>query len=278
MEAETVKKAGNSNLTRISSALIGFPLVVLIMIIGNKHVISVSMAIIALLSMSEYLNAVSKKANPVKWVSYLSCGLISLLGLLPAGLYANVILAAIPTILLLLFLQVIVTEMKTNFNDLVYTFVGIIYIAFCVGSMAMVRNLENGKILIWYIFWAGWATDVFAYSIGRRFGKHKFSKVSPKKSIEGCVAGTIGAIIVALVYTYFINTYSAVQYSYINISIISLILSLVGQVGDFAASTIKRYVEIKDYGNLIPGHGGMLDRIDSIMFIAPFAYMLLNLL
>ena len=278
MEAETVKKAGNSNLTRISSALIGFPLVVLIMIIGNKHVISVSMAIIALLSMSEYLNAVSKKANPVKWVSYLSCGLISLLGLLPAGLYANVILIAIPTILLLLFLQVIVTEMKTNFNDLVYTFVGIIYIAFCVGSMAMVRNLENGKILIWYIFWAGWATDVFAYSIGRRFGKHKFSKVSPKKSIEGCVAGTIGAIIVALVYTYFINSYSAVQYSYINISIISLILSLVGQVGDFAASTIKRYVEIKDYGNLIPGHGGMLDRIDSIMFIAPFAYMLLNLL
>ena len=278
MEAETVKKAGNSNLTRISTALIGFPLVVLIMIIGNKYVISVSMAIIALLSMSEYLNAVSKKAKPVKWVSYLSCGLISLLGLVPSGLYANVILAAISIILLLLFLQVIVTEMKTNFNDLVYTFVGIIYIAFCVGSMAMVRNLENGKILIWYIFWAGWATDVFAYSIGRRFGKHKFSKVSPKKSIEGCIAGTIGAIIVALVYTYFINTYSAVQYSYINISIISLILSLVGQVGDFAASTIKRYVEIKDYGNLIPGHGGMLDRIDSIMFIAPFAYMLLNLL
>ena len=278
MEAETVKKAGNSNLTRISSALIGFPLVVLIMVIGNKHVISVGMAIIAILSMSEYLNAVSKKANPVKWLAYLSCGLISLLGLVPTDLYANVILVAIPIILLLLFLQVIVTEMKTNFNDLVYTFVGIIYIAFCIGSMSMVRNLENGKILIWYIFWAGWATDVIAYSIGRRFGKHKFSKVSPKKSIEGCVAGTIGAIIVALVYTYFINTYSAVQYSYVNISIISLILSLVGQVGDFAASTIKRYVEIKDYSNLIPGHGGMLDRIDSIMFIAPFAYMLLNLL
>lgn len=278
MEAETVKKAGNSNLTRIISALIGFPLVVLIMVIGNKHVISIGMAIIAILSMSEYLNAVSKKANPIKWVSYLSCVLISLLGLVPTELYANVILAAIPIILLLLFLQVIVTEMKNNFNDLVYTFVGIIYIAFCIGSMSMVRNLENGKILIWYIFWAGWATDVFAYAIGRRFGKHKFSKVSPKKSIEGCIAGTIGAIIVALVYTYFINLYSSVDYSYIHIVVISLILSLVGQVGDFAASTIKRYVEIKDYSNLIPGHGGMLDRIDSIMFIAPFAYMLLNLL
>lgn len=278
MEAETVKKAGNSNLKRISSALIGFPLVVLIMVIGNKHVINVCLAVIAILSMSEYLNAASKKSNPIKWISYLSCGLISLLGLLPTELYANAIFTIIPIILLILFLQVIVTEMKTNFNDLVYTFVGIIYIAFCIASMAMVRNLENGKILIWYIFWTGWATDVFAYSIGRRFGKHKFSKVSPKKSIEGCVAGTIGAILVALVYTYFINLYSAVEYSYLHISIISLILSLVGQVGDFAASTIKRYVEIKDYSNLIPGHGGMLDRIDSIMFIAPFAYMLLNLL
>lgn len=278
MEAETVKKAGNSNLKRISSALIGFPLVVLIMVIGNKHVISVGLAIIAILSMSEYLNAVSKKAKPIKWVAYLSCALISFLGLVPTELYANVILTVIPIILLLLFLQVIVTEMKTNFNDLVYTFVGIIYVAFCIASMAMVRNLENGKILIWYIFWAGWATDVFAYAIGRRFGKHKFSKVSPKKSIEGCISGTIGAIIVALVYTYFINLYSSVEYSYIHIAVISLILSLVGQVGDFAASTIKRYVEIKDYSDLIPGHGGMLDRIDSIMFIAPFAYMLLNLL
>jgi len=278
MEAETVKKTGNSNLKRISSALIGFPLVVLIMVIGNKHVINVCLAVIAILSMSEYLNAASKKSNPIKWISYLSCGLISLLGLLPTELYANAIFTIIPIILLILFLQVIVTEMKTNFNDLVYTFVGIIYIAFCIASMTIVRNLENGKILIWYIFWTGWATDVFAYSIGRRFGKHKFSKVSPKKSIEGCVAGTIGAILVALVYTYFINLYSSVEYSYLHISIISLILSLVGQVGDFAASTIKRYVEIKDYSNLIPGHGGMLDRIDSIMFIAPFAYMLLNLL
>ena len=177
MEAETVKKTRSSNFTRIISALIGFPLVVLILVIGNKHVISVGLALIALLSMNEYLNAVSKKAKPIRWVSYVSCALISLLGLIPVGLYANVILAAIPIILLLVFLQVIVTEMKTNFNDLVYTFVGIIYIAFCVGSMAMIRNLENGKILIWYIFWAGWATDVFAYSIGRRFGKHKFSKV-----------------------------------------------------------------------------------------------------
>lgn len=279
MEAEEVKKSKDSNFKRVSSALILFPLVALIMIIGNKYMISVGLAIIAILSMHEYLRAASKKANPVKWISYLSCAAISLISLVPQELYGNVIMYAIPVILLMLFLQVIVTEMKTNFNDLVYTFMGIIYIALFIGSMAMIRGLENGRILIWYVIFAGWATDVFAYSIGRRFGKqHKLSSVSPKKSVEGCIAGTIGAIAVILAYTYFINLYTSVEYSYIHISIIALILSLIGQIGDFAASTIKRYVEIKDYSDLIPGHGGMLDRIDSLMFIAPFAYMLLQLL
>ena len=278
MEAEKVRKSKDLNLTRISSALIGFPLVVLICIIGNKLVISISLAIIAMLSMHEYLDAVSKKAKPVKWLSYLSCALISAIAFLPQEQYGNVIAAAIPVILLILFVQVIITGMKTNFNDLVYTLVGIIYIVFFIGSMAMIRGLEHGKILIWYVFWSGWATDVFAYAVGRRFGKHKFSRVSPKKSIEGCIGGTTAAIIVSLVYTYFINTYAPVQYSYLYISIITLILSVIGQIGDFAASSIKRYVEIKDYSNLIPGHGGMLDRIDSVMFIAPFAFMLLKLL
>ena len=278
MEAEEVKKSKNSNIKRISTALIGFPLVALIFIVGNKYMISVVLSIIAILSMHEYLHAVSKKSNPVKWISYLSCALISLLSLVPNKMYSDVILFAILIILLLLFLQVIVTGMRTNFNDLVYTFMGIIYIVFFIGSMSMVRNLENGRILIWYVFIAGWATDIFAYGVGRRFGKHKFSSVSPKKSIEGCIAGTIGAIVFSLIYTYFINLYTSVQYSYLYISIITLALSIIGQIGDFAASTIKRYVDIKDYSNLIPGHGGMLDRIDSLMFIAPFAYILLSFL
>lgn len=278
MEAEEVKKSKDSNAKRLSSALILFPLVAIIFIIGNRYMISTVLAIIAIFSMKEYLNAVSQKANPIKWISYLSCILVSLLGFVNKEQYGNIMLIAFPTILLVLFLQVIITEMKTNFNDLVYTFVGIIYITFFIGSMSMVRNLENGKILIWYIIFAGWATDVFAYAIGRRFGKHKFSSVSPKKSIEGCIAGTVGAIIVILIYTFFINKYMALEYSYITASIIALVLSIIGQIGDFAASTIKRYAEIKDYSNLIPGHGGMLDRIDSLMFIAPFAYILLQLL
>ena len=81
-----------------------------------------------------------------------------------------------------------------------------------------------------------------------------------------------------LLYTYIVNTFFGMNYSYLYISGIGLILSLVGQIGDFAASSIKRYVDIKDFSNLIPGHGGMLDRIDSLIFLAPFAYMFFNLI
>lgn len=141
----------------------------------------------------------------------------------------------------------------------------------------MLRASINGNILIWYVLICGWATDVFAYLGGKLFNtkKHKFSKISPNKSIEGCITGSIGAVISATIFTIICNMYFFTNISYIYIIFASLVLSIVGQIGDFAASSIKRYNNIKDYSNLIPGHGGMLDRIDSILFIAPIAYILL---
>lgn len=138
--------------------------------------------------------------------------------------------------------------------------------------------MNDGKILIWYAIIAAWGTDTCAYFVGRKFGKHKFSEVSPKKSIEGCIGGLIGAVVLMLGYTYIANNYWGMDYSYSFIALIGIILSIIGQVGDFAASSIKRFVDIKDYSNLIPGHGGMLDRIDSLIFLAPVAYTLLKLL
>ena len=139
-------------------------------------------------------------------------------------------------------------------------------------------NNKTNRITIWFVFIAAWGTDTFAYCVGRRFGKHKFSKISPNKSIEGCVAGTLGAIICMIIYTVIVNNFLHTNFNYIIVAIIGLILSIIGQIGDFAASSIKRYTEIKDFSNLLPGHGGMLDRIDSVIFIAPFAYFLLMLI
>ena len=130
-----------------------------------------------------------------------------------------------------------------------------------------IRKLENGKILMGYIFVVAWSTDIFAYLIGKNFGKHKFSQISPQKTREGCIAGIIGAIVTILVYTLIINKFCQMEYSYITFAILGMVLSIISQIGDFAASTIKRYVDIKDYSELIPGHGGIVDRIDSLTFV-----------
>ena len=266
------------DIQRVTSSLLGFPLVLIIFLLGNKIVVDIALAIIALLSMNEYFNAVKRVSNPVYWVGYLSCLSIAFIHVVPQEYLNMVVTLSVPTILIILFAQVIATDMKTSFSDIAYTFLGIFYVVFFIMFVAFINGMPNGNILIWYAIFAAWGTDISAYVVGKHFGKHKFSKVSPKKSIEGCIGGMIGAIILMLIYTYFVNNSWGMNYSYAFVAGIGMILSLVGQIGDFAASSIKRFVDIKDYSNLIPGHGGMLDRIDSLIFLAPFAYALFTLL
>ena len=266
------------DIKRLTSGLLGFPLVLIIFLLGNKIVVDVALTVIALLSIDEYFNAVKRVAKPVRWLGYVTCFSIAWIHIIPGEYLNMVVTLSVPTILIILFAQVIITNMKTTFKDIAYTFVGIFYVVFFIMFIAFINGMPNGKILIWYALFAAWGTDISAYVIGRHFGKHKFSKVSPKKSVEGCIGGAIGAILLMLAYTYFANTYWGMNYSYLFIIGMGVILSLVGQIGDFAASSIKRFVDIKDYSNLIPGHGGMLDRIDSLIFLAPFAYALFTLL
>ncbi len=263
---------------RITSGLLGLPLVVIIFLIGNKYIVDVLLTIVAILAIDEYFRAVSKICNPIKWVGYLSCLSISLIHIIPQQNLNIIVTLSVPTMLLILFSNIIATDMKITFKDVAYTFLGIFYIVFFIMFIAFINGMKNGKILVWYAILAAWGTDICAYFIGMYFGKHKFSKISPKKTIEGCIAGTIGSVILMLIYTYFANTYWGVSYNYQYIAMIGVILSLIGQIGDFSASSIKRYVDIKDYSNLIPGHGGMLDRIDSLLFLAPFAYALFTLM
>ena len=184
----------------------------------------------------------------------------------------------IPTSIVLLFINVIATSMKVEPKDIFATFFGICYVIVFLVFLPLLYSTPNGKFLIWYILIAAWGTDTFAYAVGMRFGKHKLTKISPKKSVEGSIGGTIGAIVLALIYTVIVQKYVNLNLSYTFVAITTLALSILSQLGDLAASSIKREMEIKDYGNLIPGHGGMLDRIDSIIFVAPFAYFLLILL
>lgn len=266
------------NIKRVTTGLLGFPVVAAVLILGNTHVIDIAFAIIAAMSLHEYFNAMKAKSKPVIWIGYVLSAMIALIHVIPTNWLLNIIGIIIPTTILVLFLQVIFSNMKTNITDIAVTSFGICYITLFLMFIPIIMAKPNGKLLVWYIMFAAWGTDVFAYIVGKTMGKHKFSSISPNKTIEGCIGGVIGSVLLIILYTMFINYYFDMNINYLMIGLIGAILSIIGQVGDFAASSIKRYVGIKDFSNLIPGHGGLLDRIDSVIFIAPFAYFLLILL
>lgn len=193
-------------------------------------------------------------------------------------IWTKILIMFVPTSIVLLFINVIATSMKIEPKDIFATFFGICYVIGFLVFLPLLYSMPNGKFLIWYILIAAWGTDTFAYAVGMKFGKHKLTKISPKKSVEGSIGGTIGAVVLALIYTVIVQRYVDLNLSYAFIAIATLALSILSQLGDLSASSIKREMDIKDYGNLIPGHGGMLDRIDSIIFVAPFAYFLLIML
>ena len=164
---EKIKK--KIDIKRITSALLGFPLVVLVLTLGNKYVVDVFLAIIAAIAMQEYLNAISKDSKPIRWIGYISCILIALIHIGPEKLDSLVIenfnMLIIPILLLILFTTIIVTDMKINFKDISYTLFGIIYVITCISFIAQIRGMENGRYLVWFAIIAAWGTDTFAYII-----------------------------------------------------------------------------------------------------------------
>ena len=133
-----------------------------------------------------------------------------------------------------------------------------------------------GFFMAWMILISAWASDTFAYFVGVAIGKHKaFPKLSPKKSWEGCIGGLIGAAAAGLLYGFVLEWTGHGEYGSPKMFMfIGFVGSIVGQMGDLVASGIKRRYGIKDFGKLIPGHGGIMDRFDSVIFIAPMIYFM----
>ena len=153
-----------------------------------------------------------------------------------------------------------------------------LYIGFGFASLAMLRSLAFGQWIYILAFIIPWLTDTFAYFCGRAFGKRKLiPEVSPKKTVEGAVGGTVCAVLLTLLYGFLVGTFAFVTPNYLGLAIISAAVSVLAQCGDLVMSRIKRKYGIKDYGKLFPGHGGVLDRFDSILTAAPFLYFLSSL-
>lgn len=263
---------------RLGTAIIGGPIVIAILVLGNPILIDILLALIAVRSINEYNNCAKKTTNTISWLSYIPALLIAFIHILPIEIWGKILPILIPGFLLLQFIQVIVTDGKTSYKDIAYTTTGSLYILSLVVFLALLYGAKNGKILVWFIMFSAWGSDTFAYLTGKYLGKHKFSKISPNKTIEGCIGGLLGAIILCLIYAIIVNNAFGLNLVYWQIGITAIVLSIIGQIGDFAASAIKRHFEVKDFSNLFPGHGGMIDRIDSIIFIAPFAYYIFVIL
>ena len=149
------------------------------------------------------------------------------------------------------------------------------YVAVMLSYIYQTRNLPGGIFSVWLVFVCSWGCDTCAYCVGMLIGNHKLAPIlSPKKSIEGGIGGILGAALIGVLYGLAINYWGNAAADILEYAIIGAVGGAISQIGDLAASAIKRYHNIKDYGKLIPGHGGILDRFDSVIFTAPIIFYL----
>ena len=155
-------------------------------------------------------------------------------------------------------------------------FFGIVYVAVMLSYVYQIRVLKNGVYLAFLVFICSWGCDTCAYCVGKTMGKHKMAPVlSPKKSVEGAVGGVLGTALLTVLYAFIFRVQMGLEVrGIIVLAVISAVAGLISMVGDLTASAIKRNYDIKDYGTLIPGHGGIMDRFDSMMITAPIIYYL----
>lgn len=243
--------------------------------LNNAIIDTIFVTLLSVIGIYEYNRCFKAKGyNPISLIGYISCLAIPLLG---AGISAiekmNIIIIAIPILLVIMFAYIVIKQLKVTIVDVAITVLSIIYVPFLFSFIKLLFLQQHGRIFAILAFVSSVCTDTFAYEIGSRFGKHKLSPiVSPKKSIEGSIAGIIGSVMGCIIVSIITNTYFSTNFNIILMAIMGIILSIVGQIGDLAASSIKRFCGQKDFSNIMPGHGGILDRFDSVMFISPILY------
>lgn len=256
----------DDKIKRVISAVVLVLLIIVFTITGGVVFKIGALAIIAI-ALYEYIN-VYKATNSKVITSVLVFGYIINIFIV----LLNKIEFVLPMVYLIVLLSMAVPVFTKTYNVIssAITIVGGIYIINFFTLLTFIREWENGSRLILLVFIIAWFADTFAYYIGRKFGKRKLCPdVSPKKTVAGFIGGIIGSSIGVLLWAYFIVKIDSAWYELVMFGMVSGIIS---QIGDLVASLLKRFIGAKDYGNIIPGHGGILDRFDSILFVTPIVY------
>ena len=261
--------------TRLLSGIVLLLILASALFVGNEYLWGLTFAI-SMVGLFEFYRAVRKEnqKKSLEIVGYAGA-IVYYLVLLFAGEVENLFLVLILTVIVMMFIYVFTYPVFVS-TELMSTVFGILYVPVMLSFVYLTRSYQDGKYLVWLILLSSWICDTCAYCVGMLIGKHKLAPVlSPKKSIEGAVGGMAGSAIAGALYGgYLVRVHGQRIEIIFLFAIISALGAIVSQVGDLTASAIKRNHEIKDYGNLIPGHGGILDRFDSVIVTAPMIYML----
>ena len=261
--------------TRLISGIVLVALAILLVTKGGVLLYCVTAAI-SLIGMFELYRVmgIEKKAPGI--AGYLAC--LGYYGLVWFEGQHYVTLLAIAALMVLMSIYVF-TFPKYGTEQITVAFFGIFYLGIMLSYLYQVRAMADGKYLVWLIFLSSWGCDTCAYCAGMLLGKHKMApKLSPKKSVEGGIGGIVGAALLGAIFAVAANKITGAGVNPAQYAVICGVGGMISQIGDLAASAIKRNHDIKDYGKLIPGHGGILDRFDSVIFTAPIIYYLATFL
>lgn len=258
--------------TRLISGITLLAIAITVILLGD-NVLFGTVLVISLVGMTELYKIVKIERSVLGVIGYIIA--VSYYVLIFYKLDDYLLLLFIGFLLLLMIVYVIAYPLY-RIEQVMTAFFGLFYVSIMLSYIYRVAALEDGAILIWLVFIGAWGSDTCAYSAGMLFGKHKLApKLSPKKSVEGSVGGVVGAALLGYIYALILgNKLVGIDNPRVLFAVIGAAASVISQIGDLAASAIKRNYDIKDYGRLIPGHGGILDRFDSIIFTAPIVYYL----
>lgn len=260
---------------RIISSIIAIPILLFFIIYGGLP-LEIAVTVISLIGMYEIYKAVSGKIKAVHIIGFL-LEILYAFYITNENISVNYVKAVLGIAIVAILFILVVCHKTNNINDASITIFGFIYLGLLLSFICYIRNVSI--IFAWLPFIFAFGSDTGAYFIGSKFGKHKLTpELSPKKSIEGAIGGVVSAAVLSGVYAFVCNKLYMLDIKFVVIFIIAGGFgSVVAQFGDLAASSIKRFVGIKDYGKLMPGHGGVLDRFDSVLFTLPLVYMLMLL-
>ena len=266
--------------TRIITAIVLLCVFIPVFWFSYTIVFPAVIGLISLIGVYEYLKCVGYDKKPAIYVP--ACGMA---GVIPVcanyshGTAFFVILLAVSfAYMFYLFAYAVFHHGKVSFSSVAGVFTGVFYILFSFTCLVIIRRIPNGEYIYLLAFIGAWVTDTFAYFTGWLFGRHKLiPEVSPKKTIEGSVGGTVFCIGAFILYGFIIGETTDISPNYIALGVVALFVSVISQIGDLVFSLIKREHGVKDYGKLFPGHGGVLDRFDSVIPVSVVLLIFMSL-